>query len=103
MSASNEVPEELRARLQAVRLFLCDVDGILTDTAVWMGAEDELKRVNIQDGLGMRLLPSDAIPAESLLAFSRLQDATAFICAVWLLPSSIKAHAPRNKQVTIFQ
>src|SRR5687768_17159666 len=61
MSASNEVPEELRARLQAVRLFLCDVDGILTDTAVWMGAEDEVKRFNIQDGLGMRLIQKEGI------------------------------------------
>lgn len=48
--------QSLFPRLQAVRLFLCDVDGILTDTAVWMGAEDEVKRFNIQDGLGLRLL-----------------------------------------------
>ena len=61
MNASNEVPEELRSRLEAVRLVLCDVDGILTDTAVWMGAEDELKRFNIQDGLGMRLLQKEGI------------------------------------------
>lgn len=51
----------LLPRLQAVRLFLCDVDGILTDTAVWMGAEDELKRFNIQDGLGLRLLQREGI------------------------------------------
>ena len=48
-------------RLEAVRLFLCDVDGILTDTAVWMGAEDEVKRFNIQDGLGLRLLQREGI------------------------------------------
>ena len=52
---------ELRKRLEAVRLFLCDVDGILTETAVWMGAEDELKRFNIQDGLGLRLLQKEGI------------------------------------------
>src|SRR5688572_27506944 len=61
MNTSNEVPEKLRSQLQAVRLFLCDVDGILTDTAVWMGAEDELKRFNIQDGLGMRLIQKEGI------------------------------------------
>lgn len=49
----------LDRRLEAVRLFLCDVDGILTDTAVWMGAEDEVKRFNIQDGLGLRLLQKE--------------------------------------------
>jgi 3-deoxy-D-manno-octulosonate 8-phosphate phosphatase (KDO 8-P phosphatase) len=52
----------LQQRLGAVRLFLCDVDGILTDTAVWMGGTDELKRFNIQDGLGMRLLQKEGIP-----------------------------------------
>jgi 3-deoxy-D-manno-octulosonate 8-phosphate phosphatase (KDO 8-P phosphatase) len=51
----------LQQRLRAVRLFLCDVDGILTDTSVWMGAQDELKRFNIQDGLGMRLLQKQGI------------------------------------------
>jgi 3-deoxy-D-manno-octulosonate 8-phosphate phosphatase (KDO 8-P phosphatase) len=56
-----EAIAELRPRLEAVRLFLCDVDGILTDTAVWMGAEDELKRFNIQDGLGLRLLQKEGI------------------------------------------
>ena len=55
----DNVPEKLRSRLEAVRLFLCDVDGILTDTAVWMGAEDEVKRFNIQDGLGLRLLQKE--------------------------------------------
>lgn len=51
----------LDERLAAVRLFLCDVDGILTDTAVWMGATDELKRFNIQDGLGLRLIQREGI------------------------------------------
>ena len=51
----------LAPRLEAVRLFLCDVDGILTDTAVWMGAEDEVKRFNIQDGLGLRLIQREGI------------------------------------------
>ena len=59
----NEAPTiaDLQPRLETVRLFLCDVDGILTDTAVWMGAEDELKRFNIQDGLGLRLLQKEGI------------------------------------------
>jgi 3-deoxy-D-manno-octulosonate 8-phosphate phosphatase (KDO 8-P phosphatase) len=51
----------LTPRLEAVRLLLCDVDGILTDTAVWMGAEDEVKRFNIQDGLGLRLIQKEGI------------------------------------------
>lgn len=51
----------LQQRLKAVKLFLCDVDGILTDTSVWMGGCDELKRFNIQDGLGLRLLQREGI------------------------------------------
>jgi len=51
----------LDQRLSAVRLFLCDVDGILTDTSVWMGSADELKRFNIQDGLGLRLIQREGI------------------------------------------
>jgi 3-deoxy-D-manno-octulosonate 8-phosphate phosphatase (KDO 8-P phosphatase) len=52
---------DLQKRFEAVRLFLCDVDGILTDTSVWMGGVDELKRFNIQDGLGLRLLQREGI------------------------------------------
>src|SRR5690349_11327555 len=51
----------LEQRLAAVRLFLCDVDGILTDTSVWMGSQDEIKRFNIQDGLGLRLIQREGI------------------------------------------
>ena len=56
-----KIDSSLAPRLEAVRLFLCDVDGILTDTAVWMGAEDEVKRFNIQDGLGLRLIQKEGI------------------------------------------
>lgn len=60
--SSSEETWDLLTRLRQVRLFLCDVDGILTDTAVWMGAQDEVKRFNIQDGLGLRLLQKEGIP-----------------------------------------
>jgi 3-deoxy-D-manno-octulosonate 8-phosphate phosphatase (KDO 8-P phosphatase) len=50
-----EIAPALRARLAAVKLFLCDVDGVLTDGAVYMGGEKEIKRFNIRDGLGMVL------------------------------------------------
>jgi 3-deoxy-D-manno-octulosonate 8-phosphate phosphatase (KDO 8-P phosphatase) len=34
-------------------LFLCDVDGVLTDGSVFIGGEEEIKQFNIQDGLGL--------------------------------------------------
>src|SRR5947207_1928161 len=46
----------LLAKLKAVKLFLCDVDGVLTDGAVYMGGGVEMKRFNIRDGLGLKFL-----------------------------------------------
>ena len=53
---ARSISSDLRKRLRRVKLFLCDVDGVLTDTAVFQGLETEFKRFNIQDGLGLRLL-----------------------------------------------
>jgi 3-deoxy-D-manno-octulosonate 8-phosphate phosphatase (KDO 8-P phosphatase) len=54
-------PQSLNARLKKVRLFLCDVDGVLTDGAVWMGGGVETKRFNIRDGLGLKFLQRHGI------------------------------------------
>ena len=51
----------LKSRLRRVRLFLCDVDGILTDAGVYMGPETETKRFNIRDGFGLRLMQRQGI------------------------------------------
>src|SRR5579862_2331782 len=48
-------PLSLEARLKAVKLFLCDVDGVLTDGSIFIGGEKEFKRFNIRDGLGLVL------------------------------------------------
>src|SRR5262245_58693812 len=50
------ISRTLTARLRRVRLFLCDVDGVLTDGTVPMGDGKECKSFNIQDGLGLILL-----------------------------------------------
>jgi len=55
----NRVPKiskSLTARLKRVKLFLCDVDGVLTDGSIFIGGEREIKRFNIRDGLGLVLL-----------------------------------------------
>jgi 3-deoxy-D-manno-octulosonate 8-phosphate phosphatase (KDO 8-P phosphatase) len=46
---------QLRSRLRRIKLFLCDVDGVLTDGSVFIGGEREFKRFNIRDGLGLIL------------------------------------------------
>src|SRR3954465_10752872 len=55
------LPPQLRSRLRRVKLFLCDVDGVLTDGTVFMGGGVETKRFNIRDGLGMKFLQRHGI------------------------------------------
>ncbi len=52
--------DELLHRARRVRLFLCDVDGVLTAGTVTMGGGVESKTFHIRDGLGLRLLQSEA-------------------------------------------
>jgi 3-deoxy-D-manno-octulosonate 8-phosphate phosphatase (KDO 8-P phosphatase) len=52
-SARRSSPATLDAALKRIRLFLCDVDGVLTDGSVFIGGEQEVKRFNIRDGLGL--------------------------------------------------
>src|ERR1051325_8339967 len=58
---SSKPSKALTARLRRVKLFLCDVDGVLTDGAVWMGGGVEMKRFNIRDGLGLKFLQRHGI------------------------------------------
>ena len=44
-----------RQRAACIKLFLCDVDGVLTDGSIFIGGEREFKRFNIRDGLGLVL------------------------------------------------
>ena len=50
------ISPQLRSRLRRIKLFLCDVDGVLTDGSIFIGGEREFKRFNIRDGLGMVLM-----------------------------------------------
>ncbi len=51
----------LTARLARIRLFLCDVDGVLTDCSVFLDGTSETKQFNIQDGFGLKLLQRQGI------------------------------------------
>lgn len=54
------------ARAARIRILALDVDGVLTDNGIWIGPvageRVELKRFDIQDGLGLRLLRTAGIP-----------------------------------------
>ena len=47
---------QLHDKLARINLFLCDVDGVLTNGNVVIGQDTEYKQFNIHDGLGLRLL-----------------------------------------------
>lgn len=50
-----KISPSLRQRAKRIKLFLCDVDGVMTDGSIFIGAEREFKRYNIRDGLGIVL------------------------------------------------
>jgi 3-deoxy-D-manno-octulosonate 8-phosphate phosphatase (KDO 8-P phosphatase) len=52
---ARRISSQLGTRLKRIKLFLCDVDGVLTDGSIFIGGEREFKRFNIRDGLGMIL------------------------------------------------
>ena len=48
-----------RQALQDLELLVMDVDGVLTDGGLWIDAQGQLlKRFDVRDGLGLRLLQS---------------------------------------------
>jgi 3-deoxy-D-manno-octulosonate 8-phosphate phosphatase (KDO 8-P phosphatase) len=58
---ASRTSSHLVRRLRRIKLFLCDVDGVLTDGTVWMGKGVEAKQFNIRDGLGLKLLQRNGI------------------------------------------
>jgi 3-deoxy-D-manno-octulosonate 8-phosphate phosphatase (KDO 8-P phosphatase) len=59
---SVKISPQLRQCLCRVKLFLCDVDGVLTDGSVYLGGAQEIKRFNIRDGLGLIFLQRAGLP-----------------------------------------
>jgi len=53
--------QQLLKRLAKVRLIAFDVDGTLTDGTIFLGANDEFKGFNSQDGVGIRMLIESGI------------------------------------------
>jgi len=53
---------ELQDKLRQIKLVVLDVDGILTDDAVYIGPEGlEFKRFSLADGLGMHIAKRNGI------------------------------------------
>lgn len=74
--ASHTIPGEVARR---IRLAVFDVDGVLTDAGVYLGTTGagervELKRFDIQDGLGLKLLEEAGVRV--VLISGRVSPAT---------------------------
>jgi 3-deoxy-D-manno-octulosonate 8-phosphate phosphatase (KDO 8-P phosphatase) len=61
MNLPVDITGGLSVRFAKVKLFLCDVDGILTDASVFISADQEIKCFHIRDGLGLVLLRESGI------------------------------------------
>lgn len=81
--AETESPENRSGRpipadlARDIGLVVFDVDGVLTDAAVYMsgeGRDDERKRFDIQDGLGLKLL--ETVGIKVVIVSGRVSPAT---------------------------
>lgn len=83
---------------QRVRLLVLDVDGVLTDNGIWIGPiageRVELKRFDVQDGLGMVLLRTAEIPVVWLSG--RHSEATALRARELKVEELIQVPGPRK-------
>lgn len=81
-----------------VRLLGLDVDGVLTDNGVYIGpvagARVELKRFDIQDGLGLILLKTANLPV--VWVSGRASEATALRAAELRVDELLQVPGPRK-------
>jgi 3-deoxy-D-manno-octulosonate 8-phosphate phosphatase (KDO 8-P phosphatase) len=86
------------AAARRVRLLGLDVDGVLTDNGVYIGpvagARVELKRFDIQDGLGLMLLRTAGLPVVWLSG--RSSEATAMRAAELRVEELLQVPGPRK-------
>jgi 3-deoxy-D-manno-octulosonate 8-phosphate phosphatase (KDO 8-P phosphatase) len=86
------------AAARKVRLLGLDVDGVLTDNGVYIGpiAGDrvELKRFDIQDGLGLILLKTAGMPV--VWVSGRASDVTALRAAELRVDELLQVPGPRK-------
>jgi 3-deoxy-D-manno-octulosonate 8-phosphate phosphatase (KDO 8-P phosphatase) len=58
---ATKITRPLQSKFAQVKLFLCDVDGVLTDGSVFIGLPQEFKRFHIRDGLGLLMLRREGV------------------------------------------
>jgi 3-deoxy-D-manno-octulosonate 8-phosphate phosphatase (KDO 8-P phosphatase) len=90
-----EIDPALARRIQ---LLVLDVDGVLTDNGIWLGPvageRVELKRFDVQDGLGMVLLRTAELPVVWLTG--RHSEATALRARELKVDELLQVPGPRK-------
>ena len=85
---------------QRIRLLVLDVDGVLTDHGIWLGPiageRVELKRFDVQDGLGLMLLRTAEIPVVWLTG--RHSESTALRARELKVDELLQVPGPRKLQ-----
>lgn len=71
-SLSNNLPETTTANKKAPKLFLSDVDGVLTDAGMYYTENgDEIKKFSTYDGMGFKLMQAKGVKVGILTAENR--------------------------------
>jgi len=86
----------LTARLQGIRLLVCDVDGVLTDGGIFLdNLGHESKRFSVHDGLGLAMARLSGLQVAFLSAReSKVVNHRAQECGVALVMQGRKEKAP---------
>ncbi len=50
------ISSEICDKLRDIKIIILDVDGVMTDGSIWLGAHEELKRFHVRDGAGIKYL-----------------------------------------------
>lgn len=57
-----DISDSLFTRLQAIKLLICDVDGVFSDGRIYLGnAGEELKAFHTRDGFGVKALLNNGV------------------------------------------
>lgn len=57
-----DIPQQIFERAKAVRLFVCDVDGVFSDGRIYLGNDgEELKAFHTKDGFGLKAIMQQGI------------------------------------------
>jgi len=73
--------EEIRGKIEKIKLVIMDVDGVLTDGKIVYGYLDELKFFDVQDGYGVYLLNKAGIHT-AIITARKSNNSSMYTCCI---------------------